>query len=96
MGSPTSSPNAATASPNADWMTSGRGQFHGAKPRRGIQTTWTSRPFGGRAGERGGITGRGPGLHGEQESQVRDRRREWAVGRVIDPVRNRLPGDQAR
>lgn len=76
-------------------MTSGRGQSHGANRGAAYRRPGRVGPSGGGLGERGGITGRGPGLHGEQESQVRDRRREWAVGRVIDPVRNRLPGDQA-
>src|SRR5262249_50939021 len=105
-GSPMSSRNTATASSNADWMASGKGP-HGAN--RGVAYRRPGRASlparrqgagrggraGGRAGERGGSPGSGPGLHGEQGSQVRNRRREDAVGGVIDPVGNRRPGDQA-
>src|SRR5947208_13782734 len=65
------------------------------EPRRNVQTTWTSRPSGEWAGERSRITGSSPGLHGEQESQVRYRRRERVIGGIVDPVRDGSPGDYA-
>ncbi len=78
----------------------GAGQrFPRGEPGRGIQTARTRRtwqPSGARERERGGITGRGPGLHGEQEPQVSYGRRENAVGGVVDPVGNRAAGRSSR